>query len=198
MRRDQLADAAEAYIDAAVTAAGAPPMLSGAGPDAIIAKARGRFLGVGAEQYQISETEQSFERSTVGTMLVGLIEELVDHVNYAVMTDILAGRRLDAIVGDGVDPGSAYGALYDLRRDLRESAYMALCSAVLMDAHVERLVALGEYERRAEADYASQLAAECEAADAPALDPETPEGLDAIAAEFALAARQWRDDGGAR
>ena len=210
MRRGELANAAEAYIRGTVMA-GAPleaaaALESGELLAPIIAKARERFLGVGAAQYQISETEQSFERSTVGTMLVGKIEEQVDDLNYSTMLDILIERRLAALHNAyGREARLVVEALNDLRDDLRDSARLAATSAALMNRHIERLVALGEYERRGEADYASQLAAECDAAGAPmrgslgaaiaeeygrqadellGLTPETPAGLDAILDEF--------------
>jgi hypothetical protein len=72
-----------------------------------IALAQSRFLGVGADQYQISEDEQSFERSSIPTMLRGLREELIDTMNYITMLDILIQRRLVAL-GEPVETGEDY------------------------------------------------------------------------------------------
>lgn len=192
MRRGELANAAEAYIRGALRTATADLSREEALAP-VVARARGRLLGVGAEQYQISETEQSFERSTVGTMLVGKIEEQVDDLNYSTMLDILIERRL----ARGPLSLQVRRALLDLQSDLRDSARLAATSAALMNRHIERLVALGEYERRGEADYVSQLAAECDEAGAAALDPDAPEGLDAIVAAFERDVLDRRDDGGA-
>jgi hypothetical protein len=193
MRRGELADAAEQYIRSAVIA-GAPLEAAAALESEdflapIVDKARERFLGVGAEQYQISETEQSFERSTVGTMLVGKIEEVVDDLNYSTMIDILIERRLADLAEERTESSlMVASALRELRDDLREAAYLAATSAALMLRHIDRLVAIGEYERRGEADYVSQLAAECDEAGAPMRGEirfrERYDGLEAIVAEM--------------
>jgi hypothetical protein len=59
-----------------------------------IRMSRERFTGVGAVKYQITPDEQAFERSSIAVMLAGLREELLDQINYIVMTDILIQRRL--------------------------------------------------------------------------------------------------------
>ncbi len=196
MRRHELADAAETYIydcvdtfdtsrvDVYAEANGEYIQSVGGMSDqrdevaAVIAKAKERFLGVGAEQYQISETEQAFERSTIGTMLVGMDEELVDQINYACMIDVLICRRLRS----GAD-SQVLGALLSLQHDIGESAYAAVCQAVIVRRHLDRLIELGEYTPRGEGDYVAQLAAECAEAGAQ-LTPDTPAGLDAIEAAF--------------
>lgn len=202
MRREELADAADQYTRRITGFDGSHPKTRKA-IKPIIESSRGRFLGVGAEQYQISETEQSFERSTIGTMLVGLSEELVDQINYAAMIEILISRRF----ASGVTHDQ-HDALSAIRADLKDMTHSAVCAAVLLNRHVEHLIKIGEYERRGESDYVSQLSAECAEANAPmrgasgrssaeieaAYDarptPDTPDGLDAI-----LAARM--DDDGA-
>jgi hypothetical protein len=91
MRRDELADYAEQTIRTA----------------------RDRFTGVGADRYQISENEQSFERESIGTLLTGLREELIDQINYIVMLDIRIQQTLAALGALGWDvpqPGEDYVA----------------------------------------------------------------------------------------
>lgn len=164
MKRGELADCAESYIrDIFGIGVGDAIKI-----DKVIASARGRFLGVGAEQYQISENEQSFERSTVGTMLVGLDEELVDQINYAVMIDILVDRRLRQL-GDSKNDRDVRIALALLRDELINVTISAANVSAALDWHVNRLVKFGEYERRPESDYVSQLQAECEATGATTL-----------------------------
>ncbi len=67
-----------------------------------IRMARDRFTGVGAVKYQITPTEQAFERSTIPVMLAGLREELLDQINYIVMTDILIQRSLEYLASCGL------------------------------------------------------------------------------------------------
>lgn len=59
--------------------------------------AAARITGIGQEQYQVSPSEQRFESYSLPEMLTGLREELLDVINYAVMTDILVQRKLAAI-----------------------------------------------------------------------------------------------------
>lgn len=162
MRREELADAAEAYLREAIKGT----WVNGDAEcvDPIVSSVRSRFLGVGADQYQISETEQSFERSTVGTMLVGLIEELIDQINYAAMIDILTTRRLAALPLGGSD---AVYALKTLRRELQAATRDAVDVTSILLACTNDLVNAGEYERRTEGDYIAQLSAEVAESSAP-------------------------------
>lgn len=116
---------------------------------ATVEACRGRFLGTGTK-YQISEDEQSFERSSIGTMLKGKREELQDGVNYAVMLDVLAERNNDDLDEDFILRLRQYCEtvtclLVDFDRELQE-----------MTAH---LVTLGKYIV-SDAEYVDTLAAE--------------------------------------
>lgn len=166
MRREELASSAVAYITDAVVGsdfgAGTTEIRERLAP--FLALAASRFLGVGAEQYQISETEQSFERASIGTMLVGAIEEVVDLANYAAMLDILIGRELAAIeTGDvsNADDGNGTLAvvLEDLRADLRTASAFSASSGVMLNVYIEKLVSLGVYAMPT-GDYVSTLDAE--------------------------------------
>lgn len=55
--------------------------------------ARGRILGVGAEQYDDS-TEQRFESMTLDELWTGAREEIADLINYLAMLDIRLGRMV--------------------------------------------------------------------------------------------------------
>lgn len=61
--------------------------------------AAARITGIGQEQYQVSPDEQRFESYSLPEMLTGLREELLDVINYAVMTDILVQRKLANLKG---------------------------------------------------------------------------------------------------
>lgn len=80
--------------------------------DSTIAEARQRFLA-SSVKYELSPNEQSFERASIGSMLVGLREEILDSINYGVMLDILIQRRIADLTAAGmfdVRPGEDYVA----------------------------------------------------------------------------------------
>lgn len=113
--------------------------------EATVKACRARFLGTG-RKYMISENEQSFERSSVGTMIKGMREELEDGVNYAVMLDILNQRN-----GEGLDD--------DFVLRLRQYCETVTCLLVDFDRELqEMLVDLGYVDDGAE--YVDTLAGE--------------------------------------
>lgn len=66
-----------------------------------VADAQARIIGVGAEQYDDGSGTQKFERKSVPDMLGMLREELLDSINYAVMLDVLAQRRIEELDAAG-------------------------------------------------------------------------------------------------
>lgn len=130
--------------------------------------AKARILGAG-KKYQISENEQGFERSTVGTMLVGLQEELLDVINYAAMISLLIGADLDADYyrrKAGAYPGldedeetPLRKLLFHLEGQLRDVTSSVEFGAVMMNRRLAELIDLGQYTPR-DGSYEEQLAAE--------------------------------------
>lgn len=130
--------------------------------------AAARILGAG-KKYEISENEQGFERSTVGTMLVGLREELLDVINYAAMISLLIGAQLDAehyrreageysdLAEDRETP--LHKLLFHLDGQLRDVTGAAEFGAVMLNRRLAELVALGQHTPR-DGSYEEQLAAE--------------------------------------
>jgi hypothetical protein len=159
MRREELADAAERYIRCCAADDLDRDYYTAEQLDAVVKRSRERFLGVGAEQYQISETEQSFERSTIGTMLVGKIEELVDDLNYAVMLDILISREIGED-GERAAVSPAGLTLLTLRDSLQSQSQASTFSAASSEWLLDALVVAGVYTPKAGKTYVEQLAVE--------------------------------------
>lgn len=108
-----------------------------------------------AAKYQVAPDVQGFELATVGTMLAGLREEVLDQINYLAMVEELVRRLLgseEAVPGEDL-----YGSLVE---DLRSQTSRAVEAAALMDAYVDEMVRLGLYERRPEGQYEDMLRAE--------------------------------------
>ena len=53
-----------------------------------VAMAQSRIVGVGKQQYEDSNTLQRFEYRTPLDLLRNLREEVIDQINWAVMTDL--------------------------------------------------------------------------------------------------------------
>lgn len=149
MNRNELADSVNALVERSmpVDVPGDAEYIA-----ATVEACRGRFLGTGTK-YQISEDEQSFERSSIGTMLKGKREELQDGVNYAVMLDVLAERNNDDLDADFI-----------LR--LRQYCETVTCLLVDFDRELQEmlaaLVTAGKYVETS-GEYVETLAAEVNA-----------------------------------
>lgn len=98
-----------------------------------------------ASKYALSPDEQGFERATVGTMIVGLQEEVLDLINYAAMIQVL------------IDRSSWPEGHQMLSMDLFSVAGQAARGAANLEDHLKSLVTAGLYTPRTEGTYEGML-----------------------------------------